>query len=161
VKLRDIDHGYKALRHRLLDAAKGARVTVGLHEAEGSAASEDDESLTVLDVGIINEFGGSNGDNPPARSFVSGWADEAEEANKDDLRKIGEAVVMGTVPDAKTGLARAGLKFNGDMQRRMRSGIEPENAQSTKDQKGSSTPLINKGQLWGALSYQVHDGKKE
>ena len=79
VRFKDTDKGFEALKARIGKAA-AARLSVGIHEAEG-AQSEDGET-TVLDVAVFNEFGGEN-DNPPRRSFIADWADEnADEHNR-------------------------------------------------------------------------------
>jgi hypothetical protein len=65
-KVTDRDRGAKALMKRLREHGK-QRLTVGLHEAEGETLHEGDDDegsdLTVLDVGLMHEFGGEPG--PP------------------------------------------------------------------------------------------------
>lgn len=150
-KIRDTDKGLKALMKRL--GAGGAAVTVGVHEAEGSAP-EGDDGQTVLDVALFNEFGT---EDIPARSFIGAWSDEREGENRENLEKIGEAVLKGKLPSIRQGLERFGLVCVASIQERIVAGIEPENAPSTVARKGSSTPLIDKGVLRGAIAHQVHD----
>jgi hypothetical protein len=55
-----------------------------------------------------------------------------------------------------------GLLFVGQIQERIKANIAPENADSTIERKGSSTPLINGGQLWQSVKHEVvqgHGGK--
>jgi len=163
--IKDTDHGYKALVARMAAAAAGARLSVGIHEAEGGLPDESGEA-TVLDVATWNEFGGAPTEskpegNPPRRSFLADWADEHVDENRETLRKIAAAVVKGKVPDMTTGLNRAGFLFVGQIQERIRAGIEPENADSTIAKKGSSTPLIASGSLWQAVKHEVTQGGKE
>src|SRR5688572_7737129 len=132
----------------------GAGVTVGVHEAEGSASADGGDGETVLDVACINEFGGPD-NNPPARSFIGAWSDENEDKNREALGKIGEALIKGTVPRLDVGLERFGLLAVADAQRRMVDGIAPPNADSTVARKGSSTPLIAGGQLKSSITHQV------
>ncbi|HYQ47159.1 MAG TPA: hypothetical protein VER11_34550 [Polyangiaceae bacterium] len=157
VRFKDTDRGFEALKARIGKAA-AARLSVGVHEAEG-AQSEDGET-TVLDVAIFNEFGGENG-NPPRRSFVADWADENADEHKELLRRSQKAVIKGTLPSTEVALERLGLRFVGDVQKRMIAGIEPENAESTIARKGSSTPLIDQGQLLSSITHQVTTGSSE
>jgi len=151
--VRETDNGHKALLKRIENSR--VTLTVGIHEAEGGA-SEGDGDLTVLDVANIHEFGA-----PAAgierRSMIADWSDEAEERNLADLQKVGEAVVKGSLPSFSNGIDRLGLKFVGDVQVRMREGIPPELADSTVAAKGSSTPLIDTGQLLTSIRHQVHE----
>lgn len=156
VRIKDTDRGFEALKARLGKAA-AARLSVGVHEAEGSE-SEDGET-TVLDVAAINEFGGPD-DNPPRRSFIADWADENADEHKELLRKSAAAVVKGTLPSNEVALERLGLRFVGDVQKRMIAGIAPENAASTIARKGSSTPLIDDGQVLSSITHQVTTGSK-
>ena len=152
MSVKERDNGHRALRKRL-EAAKRA-VTVGIHEAEGSDAAEGSEELTVLDVAYFAEFGT---ENAPRRSFITDWADEAEEANKEALRRSAQAVVNGSLPSVHNALDRVGQKFVGDVQARVKAGIDPPNAEGTVEKKGSSTPLIDTGQLWTSVRHEVHD----
>lgn len=157
-KVTDTDNGYKALKARLLAAAKGARLTVGIHEEEGSEPAEgDDSGATLIEVAAYNEFGGPD-ENPPRRSFIADWADENAEEHKAMLRLSAQAVAKGQLPSLPVALERLGLRFVGDVQKRIKAGIEPENADSTKERKGSSTPLIASGQLWQSVSHKVEQG---
>lgn len=159
-----MDHGYEALLKRMRTAAAGARMTVGIHEAEGAQPAEGDDEATLLDIAAYNEFGGPpteakpNG-NPPRRSFIADWADENIDEHREDLRKSAKAVLKGTLPSIENGLDRLGLRFVGEVQQRIKAGIEPENADSTIARKGSSTPLIGKtSQLFTSITHQVTSG---
>jgi hypothetical protein len=148
-RIRDTDKGLKALMKRM--QAGGASVTVGVHEAEGSAP-EGNDGTTVLDVALFNEFGT---EDIPARSFIAGWSDENAAENRERLRKIGEAVVAGKLPSIEQGLDRFGLVSAAGAQARIVAGIEPENAPLTIARKGSSTPLVDTGVLKSAITHQV------
>jgi hypothetical protein len=150
VKITERDNGYKALLARF-DAPQGS-VTIGVHEAEGSAPTEDGEA-TLLDVAMFNEFGTAS---IPPRSFIGAWSDENEETNRERLRLIGEAVVAGKLPSIEVGLERFGLLCVADVQERIAAGIPPENAPSTIEKKGSSAPLIDTGQLRSSITHQVN-----
>lgn len=127
------------------------RVTIGVHESEGSAAHGED-GATLIDIAGYHEFGTST---IPARPFISGWADEKRADIEGDLHKMGVAIIRGKVPSVRIALERLGVKFVGDVQVRIKSNIAPPLAQSTIDAKGSSTPLIDTGQLWTSVTHKV------
>lgn len=157
-KIRDIDRGFAALRQRIIDAADGARLTVGIHEAEADQPAEGDESgATLGEVAAYNEFGGPD-NNPPRRSFLADWADEGLDEHRELVRRSAKAVAQGKLPSMRVALERLGLRFVGEIQQRIRAGIEPENAPSTVARKGSSTPLIDTGQLWTSITHEVTEG---
>jgi len=157
VRFKDTDKGLEALKLRIGKAA-AARLSVGVHEAE--ASQTEDGETTVLEVATINEFGGEDG-NPPRRSFLADWADENSDEHKELLRRSAAAVVKGKIPSTEIAFERLGLRFVGDIQKRMIAGIEPENAASTIARKGSSTPLIDDGQLISSVTHQVSKGSSE
>jgi hypothetical protein len=154
-----IDHGYAALKKRLAEASAGTRLTVGIHEAEGDQPAEgDDSGATLAEVAAYNEFGGPE-DNPPRRSFLADWADGAVDENRELVRRSMKAVVQGKLPSLRVAFERLGLRFVGEIQLRIKAGIEPENAESTIARKGSSTPLIGvSGQLFTSVTHEVTEG---
>ena len=154
--IKDHDRGYNALKERLAKATEPIHGTIGIHEAEGSAAEED--GTTVLDVAHFMEFGT---DSIPPRSFVGDYSDENIDKNRERLRKIGKAVVKGTLPSMEIGMNRIGLLLVSEMQARIRSGIAPELSPATVERKGSSTPLIDTGQLWTSIRHKVTKGDGE
>lgn len=155
VRVVSKDHGYAKMRANLKAAAKGGGVSVGVHAAEGAAqakGSSEAEPATVLDVAYYNEFGLG----VPERSFLRAWVDENASVNADKLRKAMQLVVKGqkTLPEA---LALLGLSFQGGIQKNMAVGIPPPNAPATVAKKGSSTPLVDTGQLRQSITFQVRD----
>jgi hypothetical protein len=147
VKVRD--KGYNALLKRLVKK-KPTKVTVGIHEAEGSEAHGDGGASTA-EVAEIHELGLG----VDQRSFIAGWVDENEGEIEGQLRQLGEAVIKGTIASPEQAMERFGLHAVGGMQKRMAAGIEPELADSTVAAKGSSTPLIDSGQMRSAITHKV------
>lgn len=148
--VKDRDRGYAALMKRIRAAQGKPIVTVGIHEAEGGASHGEDD-LSVAELGEIHEYGLG----VPERSFIRAWADENQQEHEGQLRKIGEAVVKGTVPSIEQGLERFGLLAVGQIQQRIADGIEPELAASTIAAKGSSTPLVDTGVLRSSITSKV------
>lgn len=159
VRIVDRDHGYSDLRARIFGAAN-PKISVGILEADGgepAKGSTDDDPLTILEVAIINEFGSEDGKHPPSRSFLRAWFDEAREDISARLQIEMQAVVTGKRTKAQA-LERVGLWAVGEIQKRIAQGIDPANADSTVARKGSSTPLIDTGQLRSSISYKVEAG---
>ncbi len=149
VKVRTIDKGANALLARLDKAARQRVLTVGIHEEEGAA--EEGNGVTVADVAAMAEFGLGQ----PQRSFIGAWADEKKTDHENDLRKLGEALVKGTITDPVQGFDQLGEAYVGQVQARIASGISPPNAPSTIAKKGSSTPLIDDGVLRSSVTKRV------
>jgi len=186
LKLRDQDHGYADLTKRIFgfqrpristgilekDGAQPKRVHASSHVLKGEdlgglfgieleAGSKTPEhteraDMTVIEVACWNEFGT---DDIPARSFIRAWFDENKARIKDDLRKLMQSVVQGTRTKEQI-LELLAQRCVGEIQQRIADGIPPENAASTIAQKGSSTPLIDTGQLRSSVSYRVEPDTK-
>jgi hypothetical protein len=151
VVIRTRDTGYRALEQRLEKAAKSLELTVGIHDDAGAAAHGP---FSVIDIATKNEFGLG----VPARSFIGAWADERHASHEDDLRKLGRALIKGTVPSPKIGMAQLGEAYVGQVQTRIAGGIAPPNSPVTIKRKGSSTPLIHTGVLRSSIAAKV-DGE--
>lgn len=144
--VRLVDRGARALLTRL--RASATAVEVGVLGAD--ASKEESEGVTVADVARWAEFGIGQ----PQRRWLGGWIDENQAALLERVRIESRAVIAGdrTKPEA---LARLGLWIQGGIQQRIANGIEPPNAESTVERKGSSTPLIDKGQLRSSIANRV------
>lgn len=141
------DNGLGALTKRLKAFGKGLTLTVGVHASEGEATQG---RMTVAEIATINEFGLG----VPERSFIRDWYDTNEATNRANLSKVAAAVLRGEyTPEA--GLGRLGALFQGQIQARISGGIPPPNAASTIARKGSSTPLIDTGQLRSSILWRV------
>lgn len=150
VKITERDNGYKKLM-KTLAANKRLAVTIGIHAEEGAAASSEGKSLA--EVAEINEFGLG----PPARPFITPFGDRMAEAGPKAIRdRYAAALKAGADPvQAIDQLAQV---WAGEIVSAISAGIPPENAQSTKDRKGSSTPLVDTGQLKAAIRGKVQAG---
>jgi hypothetical protein len=167
-RIEDKDRGYKALVERLYGMAKEKPVVrVGLLAKDGDRpyvrkadqASNDngaDEAITILQVGIFNEFGT---DRIPERSFIRAWFDEHQAEIRDKFTVLMKSVVRGDRTKEQI-LDIIGLWCVGSIQQRISAGIGPENAESTVKAKGkgSSTPLVDTGSLRSSISYEIGGG---
>jgi hypothetical protein len=151
--LRDSDRGYRDFVKRILGLQK-PRVAVGVFEAAGSESAGD--GVTVLDVAIWNEFGTDDG-HVPARSFLRAWFDENQTEIRSVLLKRLQAVALGKLTKQQA-LEQFGLWAQAKIQARISKGIPPANAPSTVEKKGSSKPLIDKGQLRSSITFAIDLG---
>jgi hypothetical protein len=150
--VRDTDKGARALAARLHRVA-GSRVKVGVLD---DAPKEEGESfsggeLSLLEVAALHEFGGGN---IPQRSFIRAGVDE----NLPEIRATQHALavqVMRGATSLPVALDRLGAKVAALLQNRIARGIAPENAPSTVARKGSSTSLVDTGQLKASITWQV------
>jgi hypothetical protein len=146
----------KRLDAFLRTLAEKPTVTVGIHEAEGSAPKEVDPAVdeptgqSLAEVATKHEFGIGT----PRRSFLVDWVDANEDKIKSALRRVAIAAVKTNRP-ASQALGRFGLWAVGQIQARIVSGIAPELGEGRKAQKAATTmagdakdtPLILTGQL--------------
>lgn len=145
--VQDKDRGYEELVSRVF-AIGAPKVAVGVFETDGSKVYVD--GLTVLDVATFHEFGLG----VPERSFLRGWFDENIERAKEAIRRLMVSVVEGKRTKEQA-LELFGQWLQGEIQKRIAEGIPPPLAQSTIDKKGSSTSLVDTGQLRSSVTYKV------
>lgn len=121
-------------------------------KARGSAAGKGRQA-SLVEVAAAHEFGAPAA-GIPQRSFIRGTVDakRAEIAAKQTAlaKQIVEAEL-----DPRAALERLGASVAGMMQVRIAEGIAPPNAPATIARKGSDKPLVDKGQLRGALTWRV------
>lgn len=150
IKRKSKNGGLEDLQKRMKDARGRSVVKVGIQETAGSH-KESEGGLSVADVGSFHEFGT---DTIPQRSFIRAPIQD----NKADLqtlqRKLLKEVMLGGKSTGEA-LALIGEKAQSDMIAAINAGIEPGLEQSTIDAKGSSTPLIDSGQLKQSIRYKV------
>jgi hypothetical protein len=161
------DHGYAALMDRVFKFGHPS-IAVGILEKDGAqpkTAGEGEEAEAGLDVITVAgwmEFGvevlhaDGTVEEIPARSFIRAWFDQAEPERRRELVILCQGVVKGTRTKEQI-LELLGQKCVGEIQLRIARGIPPANKPSTVERKGSSTPLINTGQLRQSVSYAVRE----
>ena len=144
--VRQVDRGAAALRARL--AAKAQAVEVGV--IGDKSTLPEGEGVTVADVALWAEYGLGQ----PQRSWLRDWIEENQAALATNMRAEVAAIKAGARTKDQA-LARLGLWIQGAIQERIANGIEPPNADSTIQRKGSSKPLIDTGQLRSSISHRV------
>ena len=128
---------------------QGAHVTVGW---PASAGTHRGSHLTVAEIASIHEFGIPG--RIPERSMIRATCEMNSAKYAEAVRKIGIGITFGRT-DLRRGLDLLGVMIKGDIQQRIAAGIAPPNAPSTIKRKGSSTPLIDSGQMRGGLDHEV------
>jgi hypothetical protein len=131
-------------------------ITVGVHSDDAEHTHAGGEGLTVGDIATFHEFGTQT---VPQRSFIRAWFDEGQDEHQRVIREELDAAAKG-VP-LQTALERIALRLEGSCKQRMAQGIPPPLSPVTVARKGSSTPLIDTGQLRGAIRARVSNGGEE
>jgi hypothetical protein len=142
-----VDKGWKKLLDRLKDPV---RTKVGVI---GEAASTEHDGITNAELGAIHEFG-APGANIPARSFL-----RASLMSKlDEMKPIQQSIAKGIVEGHMTserGSGILGAWGAGQVKRFIADGqVTPPDEPATVERKGSSKPLVDTGQLLGAISWE-------
>ncbi len=143
--------------NKLLTAFQGKPkrvITVGIHAADGKEPHKNGHGETLADIAAIHEFGAPG---IPQRSFLRAWFDENQQKTKEATKRMAQSVLQGkrTRNQAIELLAQT---FVAQIQRRIAQGIQPPNSPVTIALKGSSTPLIDTGQLRTSITYAI-DGE--
>ncbi len=160
MSVTDRDRGARALVRRMTDRrfapgpGEGAHVDVGVVGDRAAEAYEGDEGVTVAQVAEWAELGLGQ----PMRSWLRGWVDENGPAIEARIRTEVRAYAIDGRGDQRKALERIGAWMVGEIRKRIAAGIDPPNAQSTIDKKGSSKPLIDSGQFRSALTSRVGNG---
>jgi hypothetical protein len=112
------------------------------------------DGVTVADVALVHEYG--LGD-VPERSFLRAWVDENKAEIQARLKKATEDVVFGQ-QTADVAMNRFGLWAVGEIKKRIVAGISPPLDAKTIAHKGSSTPLVDTGQLLSSITHAIVRG---
>ena len=144
-----------------LSLAKKSYVAVGWpsEKAKSKAIHDTVSGMTNVQVATANEVGSGPGVKPyiPARPMVAETVKRTTAAVK-ELQKKALAGISAGEMSAKVALEQIGRYFQGELEISIRmpaGGWKAENTTRTKAQKGSDVPLVNKGKLFGSVSWVV------
>jgi hypothetical protein len=154
VSVTDKDNGYRELVKRVIGMKKPVSIATGILAAKGAEFSPKSK-LSVLEYGVVNEFGSSDG-RVPERSFIRAWFDENEPKLRELLVVLMRQAIKGDLTRQQV-LDQVGQYAVGSIQQRIADGIGPENAPSTVAKKHSTKPLIDTGTLRSAISYEIRE----
>lgn len=149
--VRDIDHGWEALRAEIKNI-KGSHVNVGV--LAGEQRKDDGEESSMVVVAAANEYGTQDG-HVPERSFLRSTFDRL----RDTLTRVGAGQVKAITAGKSTvdrSLRLMGEYFQGEVIRTIRNHPPPPNKPSTIAAKGSSGTLVDSAQLAQSIRYQVN-----
>ena len=100
---------------------------------------------------MVHEFGLGQEE----RSFVRAWFDATKGENLALAQMILRRILAGRIT-LEQGLEQLGLKLAGGIQQFIADNrVVPGDSEETKERKGSSVTLIDRGQLRQSLTYQV------
>lgn len=149
-KIRQIRGGLEGFfARRRQAAADGLLVKVGLPKGSGTHPS----GMAMVELGAIHEFGSEDG-RIPERPFLRGTMKKKTREHNALIRDLAKSVGQGRT-GTRQALEQLGARAAGDIQEAIADRIPPANAPSTIKRKGSSTPLIDDGDLRRAITHQV------
>ena len=155
VRIRDDNREWKAFKKKLAELKNRPLVAVGVLGKEGSEAYKDG-TFTTVDVATANEFGT---ETIPARSFMRSTYEQDQSRFLAIIRRYKLKLVTNKVTVNKV-LTMVGLYAQSRIQRMITQGGIPfiPNSPETIERKGSSSPLIDTGQLRQSIRYEVRNG---
>jgi len=114
-----------------------------------------------INKAVWNEFGtrggasgGGWGGPIPERPFMRNALRQNRSKYREGLRTSASKLLTGRT-DLRTVLSKLGILAQGDMQAEITSLSSPPNSPVTIALKGSSKPLIDSGEMRGAVTYKV------
>jgi phage gpG-like protein len=144
-----IDRGWNDIQRKI--GAVGS-IYVGLLGAKAAKAYPDGHGETTAEIGAVHEYG-DEARNIPQRSFLRSTIRKNQERYIKLLAKAAAEVVFEGKPDLA--MLKVGLIAAGDVRMRIAEGIPPALSEKTIARKGSSTPLIDTGQLRSSIDAEV------
>lgn len=143
VTVHNIQEAQHAIKKHIEKMMTGKSVLVGIHEGAGSHGS-----ITNAQLGAVLHFGN---DRIPARP----WLDVGVQSGNADYMRI----IADNPNDLDNALEIVGAVAVGKVQEFMTNLSTPANAPSTIAKKGSSSPLIDTGNLRQSVTYSVTKNK--
>lgn len=146
------DHVFRELREKIRGIGK-AYVKVGVLESAGSADAGD--GLTMAELAAIHEYGAPRA-NIPARSFIRNTFLDSDGA--ESLKKFMFRTAKGLIQeklDVQQALNQLGAFAQSMIKNRIKAHIPPPLKPATVKRKGSSTPLVDTGQLINSITWEV------
>lgn len=151
VKVRD--RGLRDLKKRLKKSGQSF-VKVGIFGEEADATHAGTKRSNV-EIAGFHEFGTGT---IPQRSFLRATVDAEEGKIKKLQRTISRNMLKRRITEKK-GLGLIGTFVTGEIQKRIRGGIDPKLKPATIRRKGSSKQLIDTGQLVQSITWEVVRGR--
>ena len=129
---------------KAVKAAKNKRVKIGF---PAGSDTQDENGVSALYKAVVNNYGLG----VPKRPFMQiAFTKNIAKYQKFLGQKISE-----NPKDINTTLEKIGAMGKADVQRAIVDLQSPPNAQATINQKGSSNPLVDTGQMLHAVTWEV------
>jgi hypothetical protein len=144
-------------RHKVLPKSISgpSKVKVGFPKSKASASN--------IEKAVWNEFGtrggasgGGWGGPVPERPFMQNAMADNKGKYKDGMATAARKILTGDASMSGT-LSKLGIMAQGDIQSEITSLSSPPNSPVTIAIKGSSNPLIDTGEMRGAVTWQVDE----
>ncbi len=159
----DRDKGMKALLQMTARMkAEKPYVVVGITGKSGGKPHEGAGGMTIVDIGAVHEFGIPG--KIPKRSFLRATIDQHDKKYRKYIvngvrREAMEAAKAATFSTNSLTLKRTGLMVEGDIKKRIATGIAPPLSPVTIARKKSSKALIDTGQLRASIASELRKGR--
>lgn len=147
----DVDKGYRKWVRFFRTNVKGPHVRTGVQGTEASALHSF--GMSTAAIAAVHEFGSKDG-KIPQRSFIRGTINRNEKLIMRMLRR--GARRAGSGGDIERELGLVGERSRAEMVRTIDNtiGLAPLSSK-TIERKGSTTPLIDIGQLKASITWKV------
>lgn len=144
---------FQELRKKLGSMAD-AYVKVGVLQAAGGAPHAGGGDVTLAEVAAFHELGLG----VPERSFIRATFEdrEVQEAQRATSATLARGLIAERM-SVQQALQRLGLWAVAQIKKRIKDHIPPPLKQATIDRKGSSTPLVDTGQLINSITFEVKE----
>lgn len=154
--VRVVDRGANQVLREIGGRRAPGVIDVGVLGSKAGAAKRGQRAITVADVAEWAEFGIGQ----PQRSWLRGWIDAHEDLIQRQIAAEMQAVISARRTRSQA-IKRLGVWIQGEIQLNIANHPAngfPPNAPSTIARKGSSTPLIDTGQLRASISHRIVQG---
>ena len=141
----DRDLGWKDIKKNLKELSRLA-VKIGILEG-----SKTKDGADIAEYAAYNEEGTKN---IPSRPFIRSWVDSNGEKLRHFMDSAYSHVVSGKWT-ARDAFERLGQTVQSGIKKNIVSGGFKPNSDSTVKRKGSSTPLVDSGDMRNAVNYKV------
>jgi phage gpG-like protein len=155
---KDSDPSGKRLKAISAQLKGKPNVKVGVF---GDSAKARDDGIDTVKLAAIHEFGAPSV-GVPERSYIRSTYDANKAKYDATLDKVLKGVLIGRF-SVYTGLGILGAQMHADVLATIRAHIAPPLKPATIRRKGSTTPLIDTGQLVASITWRVQapDSAKE
>jgi hypothetical protein len=128
----------------------GGAIKVGILAGTGEHSNNDD-GLTVADIGAINEYGLGN---VPERPFLRTTISKKNAEYQKMIARLLKLISSGKLTTARAA-AVLGEQAALDIQAAITAWDDPPNSEATIDRKGANNPLIDTGEMRRSIWYEI------